>query len=189
STSTVPDVGRSRSPMIESNDVLPDPDGPVSTTNSPGSKVSETPSTATTGPGCTRRTSRTTTRAPRASVSSALDTNLVVEVLLVMVGLDHDPELQPDADRALGPADRVPIAPLEAPGVVARAPVRAGCVVRARVTGGHHLPVVEELVGGLRVDGASRSGSGGDLDPPRLVDVGVVRRGLQVGDERFRRAG
>jgi hypothetical protein len=37
--------------MIESSDVLPEPEGPVRTTNSPGSSVSETPSTATIGPG------------------------------------------------------------------------------------------------------------------------------------------
>jgi hypothetical protein len=37
--------------MSESSEVLPDPDGPVRTTNSPGSIVSETPSTATIGPG------------------------------------------------------------------------------------------------------------------------------------------
>jgi hypothetical protein len=37
--------------MIDSSEVLPEPDGPVRTTNSPGSRVSETPSTATIGPG------------------------------------------------------------------------------------------------------------------------------------------
>ena len=96
------DLDRARGGPVEvadddSSEVLPEPDGPVRTTNSPGSIVRETPSTATTGPGCTRRTSLTTTRAPRAWQESTLDTNPVVEVLLVVAGLDHDPELQRDA--------------------------------------------------------------------------------------------
>src|SRR5215212_3173291 len=80
---TRPDVGRSSTPMSESSDVLPEPDGPVRTTNSPDSSSSETSSTATTGPGCTRRTCSTTTRAPRAvaaRVCSTTDTDLVVEL-------------------------------------------------------------------------------------------------------------
>ena len=39
---TVPLVGWSSAPMSDSSDVLPEPDGPVSATNSPGSSVSET---------------------------------------------------------------------------------------------------------------------------------------------------
>src|SRR5436190_1316432 len=135
--------------MIDRSEVLPDPEGPVRTTNSSGSMVSETPSRATTGPGCTRRTLSTTTRAPRPFFDSALDTYPVVQVLLVVLRLDQNPELQPEANRPLGPADGVPVAALEAPGLVALAPVGASPVVRARVAGSHDLPVVEELVGGL----------------------------------------
>src|SRR6188472_172055 len=180
STSTVPELGRSRSPMIESSEVLPEPEGPVSTTNSPGSRASETPSTATIGPGCTRRTSSTTTRAPRTSLGSVPDTDLVVEVLLVVVSLDHDPELQPDPHRALGPADRVAVAPLEAPGSVTLSPVRAALVVRARIPGGDHLAVVHELVARLGVNRPSGSAPRRDLDPPGLVDVGVMVGGPQM---------
>src|SRR5438067_13366174 len=77
STSMRPDVGASRAPISDSSVVLPEPDGPVSATNSPGSSVSDTLATATTGPGWTRLTSSTTTRAPAfaATYDSAADTD------------------------------------------------------------------------------------------------------------------
>src|ERR1700752_4001923 len=175
--------------MIDSREVLPDPDGPVRTTNSPGSRVSETSSSATTGPGCTRRTCSTTTRAPRAPVDSPLDTDLVVEVLLVVLRFDHDPELDPNPDRSPRPADRVPVAALESPRLVAFTPVGALLVVGARVAGRYDLSVVDELVGRLGVDRPSRSRPCGHLDPPCLARLRMVRRSLEMGDEGLRRGG
>ena len=50
-TRTVPAVGRSSVPATASRVDFPDPDGPVTATNSPGSTVSDTSRSATTG-GC-----------------------------------------------------------------------------------------------------------------------------------------
>ena len=49
-TDTVPAVGRSIAPMRLSSVVLPEPDGPVTATNSPGAIARSTPSSATTRP-------------------------------------------------------------------------------------------------------------------------------------------
>src|SRR5690349_8621663 len=49
-----PDVGFSRPAMIRRNVVLPQPDGPGSTKNSPSCTARQMPSTATTSPNCLR---------------------------------------------------------------------------------------------------------------------------------------
>src|SRR5690349_24891879 len=102
STSTVPVVGRSRPPISDSSDVLPEPDGPVSATNSPGSSVSETSATATTGPGWTRDTPSATTRLP----CSAVDLDGIVQVDRSLAGHAHDhAQRQREADGAARPAE------------------------------------------------------------------------------------
>src|SRR3954452_13807462 len=99
----VPLVGWSSAPMSESSDVLPEPEGPVSATNSPGSIVSETSDTATTGPGCTRDTASAVTRAPR----SAMDLDGIVEIDAALPADAHDDaQLQRDAHGAPRPAER-----------------------------------------------------------------------------------
>src|SRR3954451_13384452 len=107
STSTRPAVGRSSAPIIDSSDVLPDPDGPVRATNSPGSSVSETSWTATISPGCSRRTCSAPTRAPWGPepgvvvVCSAMYTDHVIEVLAAAALDLHDhPEGQREPHRA-----------------------------------------------------------------------------------------
>src|SRR5437868_10817861 len=92
--------------MSDSSDVLPEPDGPVRATNSPGSRVSETSATATTGPGWTRPSWSATTRAPRGSRSLA-DTNRVVEVdAALALDRDDDAQRQREADRPARPDER-----------------------------------------------------------------------------------
>src|SRR5215211_6509140 len=97
--------------MSDSSDVLPEPEGPVSATNSPGSSVSETLATATTGPGWTRDTASTATRAP----CSAMDLDGIVEVHAALAAdTDDHPQLQRDPHRAARPGERaVAHAPLE----------------------------------------------------------------------------
>src|SRR6476619_876379 len=100
STVTDPLVGWSSAPIRDSSDVLPEPDGPVSATNSPGSIVSVTSATATTGPGWTRDTASAMTRAPSCSVT---DLDGIVEVGdPPAADADDDPQRQRHADRALG---------------------------------------------------------------------------------------
>src|SRR5260221_552065 len=70
-TRTVPDVGRSSVPAMASSVDLPDPDGPVTATNSPAPMLTETERSATTGgePGCrlvTSISSRALTVLPRS---------------------------------------------------------------------------------------------------------------------------
>jgi hypothetical protein len=48
SRTTSPDVGRSRPPRRWRRVLFPDPDGPMTATNSPGSTASDTPRTAAT---------------------------------------------------------------------------------------------------------------------------------------------
>ena len=48
SSDSVPDVGRSIAPQRCSSDDLPQPDGPMRATNSPASRVNETPARACT---------------------------------------------------------------------------------------------------------------------------------------------
>src|SRR3954454_7861433 len=125
STVTVPLVGSSSAPISDSSEVLPEPEGPVSATNSPGSSVSETSATATTGPGCTRDTAATTTRAP----CSAMDPDGIVEVHAPLAAhRDDDAQLQRDPARARGPGEG-PV--VQAPGERVRR-VSAGARLRAR---------------------------------------------------------
>src|SRR5690606_8986848 len=98
----------------DSSVVLPEPDGPVSATNSPGSSVRDTSSSATTSGGWRRPTRSTATRAPRASPASAEDTDAPVEVLAPLPADRHgDAERERVADRARGPQDRVAVAAAE----------------------------------------------------------------------------
>src|SRR5213076_1002165 len=149
STVTVPLVGWSSAPISDSSDVLPDPEGPVSATNSPGSSVSETSATATTGPGWTRDTASTSTRAPSCS---AMDLDRIVEMhaALPAHAQDHAQD-QRDADRPARPGERrVAEAAGERVGrMTARPRLRAGRVgvgLRARIARGDDLTVVDELV-------------------------------------------
>src|SRR3954451_5597896 len=114
-TVTVPLVGRSKPAISASSDDLPEPDGPVSATSSPGSSVSDTPSTATILPGWTRRTSSTTTRAPPGvaplrpgcTPGSATGTDPVVVVPgATPLDADLDAEREPVADGARRPRER-----------------------------------------------------------------------------------
>src|SRR5919201_3986838 len=157
STSTVPSVGRSSAPISDSSEVLPDPDGPVSAVKSPGSSVSEIPSSATIESWGTRRTSVTLTCAPprpvapAAGSTSASDTDPIVELLRAAPpGMHHDSEDQPVPDGPSRPDDRpVPVASPERIGrvatrVAARALTRPR--VRARVLGRYDLTAIQELV-------------------------------------------
>src|SRR3954453_2835996 len=117
STSMLPLVGWSSAPMSESSDVLPEPEGPVSATNSPGSSVSETSDTATTGPGCTRDTASTMTRAP----CSAMDLDGIVEIDAALpADAKDDAQRQREAHGSPRPAERAVVhAPPERIGRVA----------------------------------------------------------------------
>src|SRR5690348_1361549 len=109
-----PLVGASSPPIIASSEVLPEPLGPVSATNSPGSRVSDTSATETIGPGWTRETPSTTTRAPEtarrpgSAVSSAMNADLpaVGDRPHALHG-DDGLEDQVDPDRPARPDERV----------------------------------------------------------------------------------
>src|SRR3954465_6536024 len=107
----LPLVGWSRAPISDSRDVLPEPEGPVSATNSPGSIVSETSDTATTGPGCTRDTASAATRAP----CSAMDLDGIVEIDAALAANAHDDaQRQREAHGSPRPGERAVVhAPLE----------------------------------------------------------------------------
>ena len=66
STAIVPAVGRARQPMIAISVLLPEPEGPISATNSPGSRRSEASPTATTRPNLFDTWSTTTSAPPLA---------------------------------------------------------------------------------------------------------------------------
>src|SRR5438105_9429066 len=78
-----PDVGVSRPAIMRSNVVLPQPDGPNSTRNSPSSVAKSTPSTARTSPSkclIRERTSTVAMPCPQPSAGAA-DQSLVAPLL------------------------------------------------------------------------------------------------------------
>src|SRR5947209_18792094 len=175
--------------MIDSSEVFPEPEGPRSATNSPGSSTSDTPSSATMGPRKTRLTSLTTTRAPpvggaERAVVSATDLDRPVSMLGPHPShRDDDAEGQGEADGPLGPDDPVGELTGERPRGVGRVGVRAP---RARVLRRDLLAVVEELVVGAGVQRLARGRPCGDREPPDLagatagVLAGEVLAGLRA---------
>src|SRR5947209_5923125 len=172
--------------MSDSSDVLPEPDGPVRATNSPGSMLRETSHTATTGPGWTRPRPSVTTRAPTGAGRSAVDTHRVIEVDAALVrDPDDHAQGQREADGPPRPDEgAVAHAALEGVRRVAAGPGprarRVGVGLRARVARGHDLAVVEELVGGGGAHRLARARQAGDGDRPELVGLGMVAGGLEL---------
>src|SRR5689334_13497872 len=98
--------------MTDSRVDFPEPDGPPSATNSLGTRVSDTPLSATIPPSKTRVTSSTATRAPARRLS--LDLDGPVEILgKAIPGFDDDAEHQWQSEGLLREPERIPVPAVE----------------------------------------------------------------------------
>src|SRR5689334_8184759 len=86
STLMVPASGRCRLPIMFSSVLLPQPDGPFSATNSPGSIRSDASRTATTRPNCFETPSTTTSAPPAARSRTAWASASSTDEILVPAG-------------------------------------------------------------------------------------------------------
>src|ERR1700749_4976410 len=74
-TRTLPSLGCSRSAMMRRRVVLPQPEGPMNETNSPGATARSTPASAWTSPSAVSKVRET----PRASTGGGDEVGVVIE--------------------------------------------------------------------------------------------------------------